>query len=175
MTLEPDTDPRTEPAPVADERATLTGFLAYQRQTLELKCAGLTPEELALPAVPPSALSLLGLIRHLANVEHHWFRCILAGEDVPARFDSADDPDHDFNGVEPTAAAVEEAWQAWRGAVDFADSVVASTSGLGVTGKHPRRGDVSLRWVLVHMVEEYARHNGHADFLREQIDGATGE
>jgi len=100
---------------------------------------------------------------------------VLAGEDVPARFHSAADPDGDFDGAEPTAAGVAEGWQAWREAVDFADSFVASTPDLGFTGTDRRRGPISLRWLLVHMIEEYARHNGHADFLREQIDGSTGE
>lgn len=175
MTADAEVDPRTEPLQHADERTTLTGFLAWQRQTLELKCAGLTPDELALAAVPPSTLSLLGLVRHLADVEQYWFQQVLAGEDVPARFHSAADPDGDFDGAEPTAAGVAEGWQAWREAVDFADSFVASTPDLGFTGTDRRRGPISLRWLLVHMIEEYARHNGHADFLREQIDGSTGE
>lgn len=175
MTANPVTDPRPEPAPTADERTTLTGFLTWHRKTLELKCAGLSPADLARAAVPPSTLSLLGLVRHLAYVEHHWFRGMLAGDRVPAPFDSDEDPDHEFNGVKPTAEAVGEAWAAWRTAVDFADAFVAAAPDLDVTGKHHRRGDVSLRWVLVHMIEEYARHNGHADLLREQIDGATGE
>ena len=175
MSTDTAADPRIEPAPRTDERTTLSEFLRWQRQTLELKCAGLAPEDLARRAVEPSAISLLGLVRHMADVEHYWFREMLAGQDVPPRFHSAADPDGDFNGAQGTAGAVEEAWQAWREAVDFAESFVGNAADLDVTGDGQQRGAVSLRWVLVHMIEEYARHNGHADFLRERIDGATGE
>lgn len=175
MTIDPYTDPRTEPLPRSDERTTLTDFLNWHRQTLELKCAGLSPEQLARRAVEPSAISLLGLVRHMADVEHYWFRELLAGQDVPPRFHSAADPDGDFEGAQGTAGAVEEAWRAWREAVDFSDAFVESAPDLDVTGNDRRRGTISLRWVMVHMIEEYARHNGHADFLRERIDGATGE
>lgn len=175
MTIDPDADPRTEPLPRSDERATLSDFLNWHRQTLDLKCAGLSPEQLARRAVEPSAISLLGLVRHMADVEHYWFRELLAGQDVPPRFHSAADPDGDFEGAQGAAGAVEEAWRAWREAVDFSDAFVESAPDLDVTGNDRRRGTISLRWVMVHMIEEYARHNGHADFLRERIDGATGE
>lgn len=175
MSTDTAADPRIEPAPRTDERTTLSEFLSWQRQTLELKCAGLDPDDLARRAVEPSAISLLGLVRHMADVEHYWFREMLAGQDVPPRFHSAADPDGDFNGATADADAVDEAWQAWRQAVDFAESFVENAADLDVTGDAKQRGAVSLRWVLVHMIEEYARHNGHADLLRERIDGATGE
>ncbi|OKK17749.1 Mini-circle protein [Streptomyces sp. CB00455] len=162
----------TGPA-TGDERRMLVAFLADQRATLELKCAGLEPE-LARRAVEPSTLSLLGLVRHLADVERRWFRRVLAGEPVLPRFSSSAEPDGDFDGAAAGPAAVAAAWEAWRTEVAFAEHLVAAAPGLDVEGYDAWRGTVSLRWVLIHMVEEYARHNGHADLLRERIDGAVG-
>ncbi|MFF9426383.1 DinB family protein [Streptomyces sp. NPDC014746] len=162
------TGPATGP-----ERPLLAGFLADQRATLELKCAGLE-EELALRSAEPSTLSLLGLVRHLADVERHWFREVLAGEDVRPLFSSSDSPDGDFEDATAGPRAVEEAWEAWRAAVAHSDRFTAEAPDLDVTGEDEWRGRVSLRWVLVHMIEEYARHNGHADLLRERIDGTRG-
>ncbi|MER7951019.1 DinB family protein [Streptomyces sp. NPDC096079] len=152
----------------------LAGFLADQRATLVLKCAGLG-EELAHRAAEPSTLSLLGLVRHLADVERHWFQEILAGrKDVRPLFSSPDSPDGDFDGAAAGPEAVTEAWEAWRAAVAHADRFTAQAPDLDVWGEDEWRGRVSLRWVLVHMIEEYARHNGHADLLRERIDGTRG-
>ncbi|MEV8531790.1 DinB family protein [Streptomyces sp. NPDC051211] len=156
-----------------DERLMLAGFLADQRRTLELKCAGLEAE-LARRSVEPSTLSLLGLVRHLADVERRWFRQVLAGQDAPPRFSSETDPDRDFDGAVSDPEAVAEAWEAWRTEAAFADRFAVEAPHLDVEGKDAWRGTVSLRWVLIHMVEEYARHNGHADLLRERIDGARG-
>ncbi|WP_431676731.1 DinB family protein [Kitasatospora sp. KL5] len=156
-----------------DERRMLADMLAAQRTTLEMKCSGLGPE-LALRAVEPSTLSLLGLVRHLADVERRWFRQVLAGEDAPALYSSPADPDGDFDGASAAPGAAEAAWQAWRDEVAFAERFVTGAPHLDVEGYDEWRGTVSLRWVLVHMIEEYARHNGHADLLRERIDGATG-
>ncbi|MEJ2855682.1 MULTISPECIES: DinB family protein [unclassified Saccharothrix] len=147
-------------------------MLADQRATLVLKCGGLGEVELALRAVEPSGLSLLGLVRHLADVERRWFRRVLAGYGVALRFSTAEEPDGDFDGARP--GVVEEAWEAWREEVAFAEEFVKGAAGLDVLGHDDWRGTVSLRWVLVHMIEEYARHNGHADLLRERIDGAVG-
>ncbi|MFI7641474.1 DinB family protein [Nonomuraea sp. NPDC049400] len=158
---------------IGDERTMLADVLAAQRATLELKCRGLNAE-LARRAAEPSTLSLLGLIRHLADVERRWFRTVLAGQDAPPRFSCAQDPDGDFDGAVPDAAVIAGAWQAWREEVAFADAYVAEAPHLDVEGHDAWRGRVSLRWVLIHMVEEYARHNGHADLLRERIDGARG-
>ncbi|MEU9144622.1 DinB family protein [Streptomyces sp. NPDC048349] len=155
-----------------DERQMLVGFLADQRATLELKCTGLDAE-LSRRSVEPSTLSLLGLVRHLADVERHWFREILARQDAAPRFSSPADPDGDFDGADSGPEAVEEAWAAWRAEVEFADRFAAGAS-LDIEGHDAWRGTVSLRWVLIHMIEEYARHNGHADLLRERIDGAIG-
>lgn len=156
-----------------DERLMLADFLAAQRTTLELKCAGLEAE-LALRSVEPSTLSLLGLVRHLADVERRWFRRVLAGQDAPLLFGSDAHPDQDFDGAVPEPAVIAAAWEAWRAEVAFADRFVAEAPDLGIEGHDGWRGTVSLRWVLIHMVEEYARHNGHADLLRERIDGAIG-
>jgi len=177
MFIEPEKDPRTEPPTRAGELATLAGFLRWQRGTLELKCSGLDAEAMARRSVEPSMMSLLGLVRHLADVERSWFRKIMAGQDVPSRYRSEDQPDGDFEGARPDPAVVAEAWQAWRDEVAFADRFVAAAPDLDRVGQVPDawRGPMSLRWVLTHMIEEYARHNGHADLLRERIDGAVGE
>jgi uncharacterized damage-inducible protein DinB len=177
MFIDPDTDPRAEPPVQADERAMMVGFLRWQRDTLELKCAGLDAASLARRSVDSSTLSLLGLVRHMADVERGWFRRGMAGQDAPPHFYSAADPDGDFDGAVPDPAVVEEAWNLWRAEVAFADRFVAEAADLDVLGALPDawRGAMSLRWVLVHMVEEYARHNGHADLLRERIDGAMGQ
>ena len=122
-----------------------------------------------------STLSLLGLVRHMAEVERGWFRRVMAGQDAPPRFYSNADPDGDFDGAAPEPELVAEAWEVWRSEVAFAERFVAEAPDLDVTGNDPWRGAVSLRWVLMHMVEEYARHNGHADLLRQGIDGAVGQ
>lgn len=151
----------------------LLDFLGAQRATMELKCAGLDAE-LSRRSVEPSTLSLLGLVRHLADVERRWFRRVMAGHDAPPRFSSKESPDDDFDGAVPDPAVVAAAWEAWRAEVAFADRFVADAPTLDIVGEDSWRGKVSLRWVLIHMVEEYARHNGHADLLRERIDGAIG-
>ncbi len=165
-------DTRFHDPTTGDERALLVGFVRSQRETLVVKCSGLA-EELATRSVPPSTLSLLGLVRHLADMERRWFRRVLAGRPAPALFSSADAPDGDFDGATPDSAVIAAAWAAWRAEVAFAEAFTAATA-LDHTGHDTWRGEVSLRWVLVHMVEEYARHNGHADLLRERIDGAVG-
>ena len=177
MFIEPDKDPRVEPPTTGSELATLTGFLGWHRATLELKCSGLDAEAMARRSVEPSSLSLLGLVRHLAEVERSWFRRLLAGQDAPPLFYSPGDPDGDFDGARPDPAVVAEAWHAWREEVTFAERFVAAASSLDMVGKREdkSRGPMSLRWVLTHMIEEYCRHNGHADLLRERIDGAVGE
>jgi uncharacterized damage-inducible protein DinB len=175
MFIDPDADPRADPPTQADERATLVAFLRWQRDTLELKCSGLDAADLARRSVAPSTLSLLGLVRHMAEVERSWFRRVMAGQDAPPYFYSDTDPDGDFDRAVPEVVA--EAWRVWRAEVAFADRFVVEAPDLDITGKirDPWRGAMSLRWVLVHMVEEYARHNGHADLLRQRIDGAVGQ
>ncbi len=154
-----------------DERSILLGFLEWQRSMLVFKCKGLEPDQLRICSVEPSNLSLLGLVRHMADVERGWFRRTLAGEDVQDRYSSEEDIDGDFNHVED--ADVDEAWAAWREECDFSDEII-SRRALEATGFHRSGREVSMRWILNHMIEEYSRHNGHADFLRERIDGATG-
>ena len=166
---------RPEPPAMGDERETLLGFLRFQRATLEWKCSGLDAEQLARRTIDSSTMSLLGLVRHLADVERGWFRQFMAGLDVQRRYRTAEDFDADFNGAVADDAVVEEAWRHWREEVAFADHFITSAPSLDVTGSNERHGALSLRWLLAHMIEEYARHNGHADLLRERIDGAVGE
>jgi uncharacterized damage-inducible protein DinB len=154
-----------------DERSTLLAFLEWQRGTLARKCAGLEPDQLRIRAVEPSTLSLLGLVRHMADVERGWFRRTLAGEDVEPRYSTDDDIDGEFDNVD--AADIIEAFASWDEERARADDII-SRRALDATG-HRRDGtEVSMRWILNHMIEEYSRHNGHADLLRQRIDGATG-
>jgi uncharacterized damage-inducible protein DinB len=168
-----DSDHRFTGPTTGDERRMLIDVLGAQRATLRLKCSGLGPE-LSQRSVEPSTLSLLGLVRHLADVERRWFRRVLAGQDAPTLFSSTADPDEDFNGAADDPGVVAAAWEAWRTEVAFAEQFVTEAPDLDVEGEDSWRGTVSLRWVLIHMIEEYARHNGHADLLRERIDGAIG-
>ncbi|MFF4565171.1 DinB family protein [Streptomyces sp. NPDC001435] len=173
MFVSPEDDPRSDGGFVG-ELDTLVGFLRDQRLTLEMKCAGLDAEAMARRSVPPSDLSLLGLLRHLAEVERHWFRQVMAGQDAPRLYRTADDPHADFDGAAPDPGLVAEAWRTWRAEVAFAEHLVAEAPSLDITGFDADE-PVALREVLVHMIEEYARHNGHADFLRERIDGRVGQ
>ncbi len=164
---------RSAPPRSAPERVMLLAWLDYQRATLEMKCRGLSPSQLRMKAVSPSSLSLLGLVRHMAEVERNWFRRALADEPAPPHYYSEDDPDGDFNHVDD--ANVEEAFSTWRHECEHARTVVASFSDLDELGRHESHpGRPSERWVLIHLIEEYARHNGHADLLREAIDGVVG-
>jgi len=168
--------PDFDPAATADERTALTHFLADQRAAFERKCEGLDAEQMAERAAEPPSMSLLGLVRHLAGVETGWFRNVMAGGDVPRPFSDPTDPDADFHAAVGDPALVAEAWDAWRREVAFAEQYVADAPSLDVTGVERWRGPMSLRWVLIHMIEEYAQHNGHADLIRERIDGqVTGD
>ena len=162
-----------ESAPyIAGERQMLEAWLDFHRQTLLLKCSGLTAGQLRERAAPPSKLSLLGLVRHMTEVERGWFRRRIAGEDVSFQYSSESDPDGEFNHVD--SADVEQDLAAYVREIDLARKAVADR-GLDETFYHSHRdAQVTVRWAYVHMVEEYARHNGHADLLRERIDGATG-
>ncbi len=157
---------------VGDEREILTAFLDWHRQTLELKCAGVPPERLSEKGIPPSDLSLHGLLRHLAGVERWWFRIQFADEDLPLLHYSDDDPNQDFDRLDGDPM---EALAGWRAECERARKIVAKAPSLDETGIQASSGKpISLRRILVHMIAEYARHNGHADLLRERIDGATG-
>jgi uncharacterized damage-inducible protein DinB len=168
-------DPREIRPPMTDERSTLVGYLRDQRYTLEIKCSGLDAEGLAARSVPPSTMSLLGLVRHMTEVERNWFRRFMAGGDAPPRYYSADDPDGDFDGAVADPAAVEEAWAAWREECAWTDAFVAAAPDLELPGSQPADMHSNLRQVLLHLIEEYARHNGHADLLRECVDGRIGQ
>ncbi|MFF3244004.1 DinB family protein [Streptomyces sp. NPDC002870] len=169
------TPERTEPATTAGEREMLDGWLDYHRETLAFKCAGLDDNQLKELAAPPSELSLLGLLRHMAEVERGWFRNTLAGEASEPLFYTEDDHDGDFHCTEQDTYA--EAYAAWQAEIARARELAAA-HGLDDVGKvkSRRTGEsYNLRWIMTHMIEEYARHNGHADLLRERIDGATGD
>jgi uncharacterized damage-inducible protein DinB len=160
----------------ADERTMLVAWLDYHRATLERKCEGLDGEDLARRSVPPSTLSLIGLVRHMAEVERHWFQHVLLGEDAQPWYYSADNPDGDFDDVDPDTVADDLA--AWRSVCARARHIEAECDSLdreSALTDIEKDEKFSLRWILVHMIEEYARHNGHADLLRECIDGQTGE
>jgi hypothetical protein len=167
--------PREDTPLIAGEREALEAGLNYHRATLLGKCAGLTAQQLRQRAMPPSPLTLLGLVRHMTVVERWWFRMNGAGQDVPFLYTTEDDLDADFNDIGSADAAGNLAayWQeveACREAMrpKQLDDVVPSR------GHHPERVR-DIRWIYLHMIMEYARHNGHADILREQIDGATGD
>lgn len=164
---------RPDPPLIGDERTMLEGWLEYHRATLLVKCADLSDAQLKLRSAEPSSLSLLGLVRHMADVERSWFRRVLAGEDAAPLFYTETDRDGEFDNVD--SADAEEAFSTWRGECEHARNLVAAHS-LDDVVTHRRWGEsLSLRWIMVHMIEEYARHNGHADLLRERIDGRTGE
>lgn len=164
---------RTMPPLTADDRATLESWLDFQRATLAVKCAGLTEAQLRDEAVAPSPLTLLGLTAHLAEVERNWFRRVLTGENMPTIFGGDHDPESPDGGFdvpdEVSFTTVREAWEAEvaRARENCAAHTLDDTGSFG-------GGAVSLRWILVHMIGEYARHNGHADLIRERIDGVTG-
>jgi uncharacterized damage-inducible protein DinB len=174
--VDPVTDPRRQGPSLGDEKANLQDYLRFHRLTLELKCADLDAEQLARRSVPPSTMSLLGLVRHMAHVERVWFKIRCAQQDVPRLYQTEEDPDGDFNGAAADPAVVEDAWARWREEVAFAEQYVEECADLSTTFTNPRDGSLfSMRELLVHMIEEYARHNGHADLLRECVDGRVGQ
>ena len=175
MWVDPGEDPRESRDDLTDERSTLREYLRAYRLTLEMKCADLDAESLARRSVPPSTMSLLGLIRHLADVERYWFRHVMAGMDSSRLYGSDGDREADWTGAVADPKVVAEAWAAWRGEVAFADRFVEQAGDLEVTGRRSDSRPIQLREVLVHMIEEYARHCGHADLLRERIDGRVGQ
>jgi uncharacterized damage-inducible protein DinB len=165
---------RTAPAGDADERAMLVGWLDYHRVTLALKCAGLTDRQLKTASVPSSSLTLLGLVRHLTDVERYWFREVFDGEVGVVGYSSEEAPDDDFDALD--SAPVDEVFARWRGEQAHAVKLVDRAASLDQAARQARHDSPpSLRWILTHMVEEYARHNGHADLIREALDGSRGE
>jgi hypothetical protein len=165
-------DTRPTPPAVGGERETLSAVLDWHRATFELKCAGLPPERLSEQAVPPSSLSQHGLVRHLAGAERWWFRIQFAGQDVPMLYYSDDDPDQDFESLDGDP---DEAFAVWRAECEHSRQITSAAASLDETGISERTGEpISLRRITVDMISEYARHNGHADLLRERIDGTIG-
>jgi uncharacterized damage-inducible protein DinB len=174
--------PRTEvpgDPPVSDERTTLESFLDYQRAVLARKAEGLTDEESRRATCPPSDMTMLGLVRHLAEVERSWFRRGLAGQDAPPIFygdaHPLGDPDGDFH--PPADATIDAALATLADEIAASRAVMADIGSLDdlERAEHPTRDRKNVRWILAHMIEEYARHLGQADLIREAIDGATGD
>jgi len=178
------TDEHGRPMPPEEggEAATLSGFLSYQRATLEWKCRGLTDEQLRV-SLPPSPMTLGGMLKHLAYVEDYWFTEVVAGEPAPEPWASADfEADRDWDWSSAASDSGDDLRALWADRVSRSDAIVAAQlrdgDDAGLSEAHSAwdgQGRVSLRWVLAHMIEEYARHNGHADLIRESIDGETGE
>jgi uncharacterized damage-inducible protein DinB len=171
-----ETRTRTEvPLHTADERTLLTGFLDFHRDTLDWKCGRLADDQLRAHVVPSTNVTLLGLLRHMAEVERFWFREVWAGEQFEAPlFDRTDDRDEEWNDLDADTGAA--AYQRWQAEVERSRAIVAATEDFDTIFVRKDTGErVSARWILIHMVEEYARHNGHADLLREATDGEVGE
>ncbi|MEU7476307.1 DinB family protein [Lentzea sp. NPDC042327] len=163
---------RPEPPLTGNERDTLRAFLDFHRATLALKCAGLSDEQLRRRSMPPSTLTLLGLVRHMAEVERTWFRRVINGEDVTNVWSADNDYQVAYDASGSTRA---EAFAAWEAEVAHARRIERAAESLDITGYQPKwEQHVSLRLVMHHLCHEYARHNGHADFLREALDGSTG-
>ncbi|MER6227100.1 DinB family protein [Streptomyces sp. 900105755] len=165
-------DPRTGPPSFGSEREMLRAFLDYHRATLAMKCEGLTDEELRQRSMPPSTLSLLGLVRHLAEVERAWFRRVFEDKDAPMVWSDEIDFQAAYDASGSTRA---EAFAAWEAEVETSRRIERAAESLDQAGYQPRwEEEVSLRMVMLHVLLEYGRHNGHADFLREGVDGTVG-
>ena len=179
MWTDPDDDPRETDTPTDDERGLLLDYLRYYRLTLEMKCRGLDAEQLARRSAPPSTMSLLGLVRHLADGERH-LRRVMAGEDAPDLYRTDEDRDGEWNGAVADPAVVEDAWRTWHAEMEATDGYLGgvtdlSTWNAGASDFGPEGADLQLRDALVGQIVEYARHCGHADLLRERIDGRVGQ
>ncbi len=170
MWADPNDDPRnSEGASPDGELATLDDFLTNYRMTLRMKCEGLTPEQLARRSVPPSTMSLLGMLRHLAEVERDWRNWITDGDPLPKLYGERD---ADFTGAVADQAVVDAAYADLEREQAATDAALAEHPDLGArVGKE----DIAVRELLVHRIEEYARHCGHADLLRECVDGRVGQ
>jgi uncharacterized damage-inducible protein DinB len=176
MWTDPANDPRSFGNPVG-EKATYREYLHNYRLTIKMKCEGLDADQLARRSVPPSSMSLLGLVRHLAQVENHWFQRVLQGRtDASRLYKKDDDRDWDFNGAVSEQAVVDDAFATWQAEIAKADEWLGALDENDLGREVPHHdGTVSIRDVVVHLIEEYARHAGHADLLRECIDGRTGQ
>ncbi|TQS46129.1 DinB family protein [Cryptosporangium phraense] len=167
-----DDDLRVGPPLAGGERETLRAYLEYHRATLAMKCADLTDEQLREQSMPPSTLSLLGLVRHLAEVERTWFRRVFEEPDIPLVWSDS----LDFQAAyDASGSGRSEAFAAWISEIEHSRRIERAAASLEVVGHQPRWGeDVSLRMVMVHVLLEYGRHNGHADLIREGVDGVVG-
>lgn len=179
MWVDPDDDPRETDLPPGDERAMLLDVLRAYRLTIEMKCADLDAEQMARRAVPPSTMSLLGLVRHLCEDERH-VRRVMVDEDAPWLYRTDDDREGAWRGAVADPAVVEDAWRQWRSECERTDRMVAGIDDLdawnvGASDLGPDGADLTLRDMLVAHINEYARHCGHADLLRECIDGRVGQ
>jgi hypothetical protein len=179
MWTDPDDDPRETEATPDDERGLLLDYLRYYRLTLEMKCGGLDAEQIARRSAPPSTMSLLGLVRHLADGERH-LRRVMAGEDALDLYRTEEDRDAEWNGAVADPAVVEDAWRTWHTEMEATDRYLDGVSDLGTWNAGasdfgPEGADLQLRDALVGQIVEYARHCGHADILRERIDGRVGQ
>jgi hypothetical protein len=164
---------RVEPKFATDERTMLVEFLNYYRDSLELKSEGLSDAAAATASCPPSILTITGLFRHMTEVERNWFRRCFAADDVPPEYYSEERPDGDLE-VEPDMSLA-EAIGTWRHEIAVCDAILDEVTDLSDLSTAARHGHhPSMRWILVHLIEEYARHCGHADLIRERIDGAVG-
>ncbi|MFI0978561.1 DinB family protein [Streptomyces sp. NPDC021093] len=166
-------DNRPEPPKRGTEREMLRAYLDFHRATLAMKCEGLDDEELRQRSMPPSTLSLLGLVRHMAEVERTWFRRVVNQEkDIPHLWSDKGDYQEAYDAGTSTRG---EVFAAWEAEVEHSRRIEREAESLDVYAHFARWGeDVSLRWVMLHLIHEYARHNGHADFLREGVDGVVG-
>jgi uncharacterized damage-inducible protein DinB len=163
---------RIGPPLTGDERETLRAFLDYHRATLAMKCDDLSDEDLRRQSMPPSTLSLLGLVRHMAEVERNWFRRVINAEDIPFVWSEVGDFQAAYDA---SGATRSEAFDAWQNEIKHSRRIEEAAESLDITSYFAKwEGDVSLRMVMLHLIHEYARHNGHADFLREGIDGTVG-
>ncbi len=177
MWTEATADPRTFGNPQG-EKATLVEYLANYRLTLGMKCEGLSPDQLATRSVPPSTMSLLGLVRHMAAVEHQWFQRELQATGEERLYRTVEDRDAEWNDAVGTQECVDDAFATWQREIAKAEAWFAAVPEADLGREVPLAGDgatASIRDVVVHMIEEYARHSGHADLLRECIDGRTGQ
>ncbi|MFB6838658.1 DinB family protein [Streptomyces sp. NPDC056361] len=169
-----ETTPRVDPSTTSGEREALEQWLDFHRATLAQKCEGLDDAQLRTPSAPPSDLNLLGLVRHMAEVERGWFRRVLAGEEAAWIYSTEEDRDRDIHATDEDT--YEEAHATWQGEIARARTLAAGRDLDDLAlGRHRTGRPFNLRWIYLHMIEEYARHNGHADLIRERIDGATGD
>jgi hypothetical protein len=164
---------RDHPPLVADERTTLTSWLDFHRTTLRQKCEGLTGPQMVRASVPPSPMTLLGMVQHMTLVEWWWFEHIFAGGSTPEPMETGDDPEAEWLKLDP--GRVGEALEEFKRQCAHSRNIVGRAGSFDVLSASPERPTRDLRWVMVHMIEEYARHNGHADLLRECVDGAVGD